>query len=134
MQNIIKQLFPHLGLPKSQSENEIYPDFRVFCSVIKYRSPRHPYFEMFIEMGRGNIDKVFSKESFRMNELIFIFPERWMSVHEQHVFMSKMKEHPDAVEKKINNILLLTSSPLIVGSFTRESVRIITFEDDKPIS
>lgn len=131
MKEMMKTLFPHITNEQKENAKQCYPNFKVFCSVVKARSPRHPYFEYIINIGMGDIDRVFSGETFNDNILIFIFPERHMSVHEQYAFMKKLKEHPDALANKIETILILTSSPLIVGNFYKEQVAILTWDDDR---
>lgn len=130
MNRVIKQLFPHINNEMSDRVKSIYPNFKALLSVIKYRPPRHEYFEYLLETGRSNIDRVFSKKSFRENDLFFVFPERFMSVQENCLFMSSICEHPDAIEKKINTVLVVTSNPQIITDFMSEQIMIIEFEDD----
>lgn len=108
----------------------IYP-FKVRCGVIKFRSPSHPYFEYIIDMGMPMISRIlYQGETFKPPaHLCFVFPERWMSVHEQYSFMNDMKNLKNV--DRINQVDILTSSPILVGNFRREMIRIATFDDDK---
>lgn len=130
MNTIFNELFGEKEWPKERSDSEkrIYPEFRVKLCVIKYRNPRHEYFQFGIDMGLSNIDKVFNKEPLS-GQLTFVFPERWMSVHEQSAFMLYLKQNPTAHE--ITGVDMITSCPMMVSSFTSESIRICTFPDDR---
>lgn len=50
-----------------------------------------------------------------------------MSVQEQYAFMQKIVEHPDA--GKLKEVMLVTSSPLIISNFFKEQVRVVAFPD-----
>jgi hypothetical protein len=129
LSNILSEIFPHAGDVLPEQVKKVYPTFNAYISVIKARPPRHSYFEWFIDMGRGDIDSVFSGELFTKKELVFVFPERWMSVHEQRAFMNVLRNHPS--QKKIETVLIATSSPIMVSDFFKEQVRIISFNDDR---
>jgi hypothetical protein len=110
---------------------QTYPHFTVRVGVIYRRPPRHPYFEFTREMGSGLIPAVLAHRPLRdPADLAFVFPERHMNVAEQQQFMSRLNGHPDALAGKIKSVDLLTISPLIVGDFLREQIRIIRFDDD----
>ena len=101
--------------------------------VIKYLPPRHEFFEFFVDLGRMSITKVFEHEPFLTTDLVFVFPERWMSVQEAHYFMWRLDQHPDVHGGKIENVDILTSSPHLISGCPRSSLRIITMGDlDEP--
>jgi len=107
----------------------IYP-FKVRCGVIKYRPPRHEFFQWIKEMGAGDIEAIIKGESFNPSStLTFVFPEAHMSVHEEREFTVFLKNHPEV--DKIKQVDILTKSPMLISSFTREMVRVVTWEDDK---
>ena len=112
---------------KDSLTGNLYP-FKVRVGVVKMAAPRHERFEYALEMGRGDIDKVFDGVPFSSTGLVFMFPERHMSVHEQRGFMSTLTKHPDV--GKITNVDILTSSPLMISDFHSEMIRILTWEDD----
>ncbi len=113
--------------PDSEA-GKLYPFFvRVAC--IKRRPPRHEFFSLFLEMGHPQIDLVMFHDKLDVTELSFVFPERWMGVAEQQAFTHVLSKHPEA--KQINQVDIITSSPLIVGSFMAEQIRIITWPDDE---
>jgi hypothetical protein len=91
-------------------------------------APRHERFDFIREMGYADIERVFSGAPFNKDVLTFVFPERHMSVHEQHSFMSVLNKHPDAANLK--RVDILTSSPIQISSFHAEMIRILTWEDD----
>jgi hypothetical protein len=100
--------------------------YRVAC--IKMAAPRHPRFDFIREMGFPHIDKIFSGESFGSMSLTFVFPERYMSVHEQQKMIWMLEKHPEI--DRLHGVDIITSSPLVIGSFRRENIRICTWDDD----
>lgn len=109
-------------------ERDLYP-FLARVGVCKYRPPRHPFFEYLINLGVGHIEDVLNHTGKLSGVLTFVFPERHMSVHEQRSFMYQLTRHPTL--DKITQIDIITSSPLLVGDFYGEMIRILTWEDDK---
>ena len=106
---------------------DTYP-FKVRVGCVKMAAPRHERFDMMLEMGSALIDKVFNGEPFMTDSILFMFPERHMSVHEQQSFMSALTKHPDV--SKIKQIDIMTSSPLLISNFHKEMIRILTWPDD----
>jgi hypothetical protein len=110
---------------------QTYPHFTVRVGIMYRRPPRHPYFEFTREMGSALIPDVLAHRPLRNpGDLAFVFPERHMNVAEQREFMSRLNGHPDAKAGRIRSVDLLTASPLIVGDFLAEMIRIIKFDDD----
>lgn len=108
-----------------------YPHFHVRVGVLYRRPPRHPAFEYVLEMGSALIPNVLAHRPLRnCDNLAFVFPERHMNVVEQREFMHQLNSHPDATAGKIKTVDILTSSPLIIGDFLRDQLRILQFEDD----
>jgi len=106
----------------------LYPFF-VRVGVCKYRPPRHPIFEMVLELGYGYIENVLYHTGKLSKHLTFVFPERHISVHEQHAFMAQFESHPNVgIVKQVD---IITSCPLLISQFYGESIRILTWEDDK---
>jgi hypothetical protein len=105
----------------------LYPFFvRVAC--IKRRPPRHDFFEFFLDVGVGMLDAVMEHNPIKQSDLVFVFPERWLGVAEQQVFTYMIEKHPDV--KNIKSVDIITSSPMLIGSFMREQIRIVTWPED----
>jgi len=125
----LEELFE--GFPEEMTEREnrdIYP-FRVRCACVRARPPRHPYFDMLHDMGAAHIDSILYGGKLRdPSSLTFVFPERWMGVHEQQRFMSQMCKHRQVSE--IKRVDLVTSSPLMLSDFLKDQIRICTWDDD----
>ena len=80
-------------------------------------------------MGMGHIDPILYHEKFDPPEILtFIFPEAHMSVHEEHAFMYKLARHPEV--DQIKQVDIITKSPMIVGNFRAEMVRVVTWPED----
>lgn len=125
---IIDSMLGDINYPKDSSAGKLYP-FKVRVGCVKRRPPRHEFFEYIREMGMPDIDKVFKNESFGGKKtLTFIFPERWMGVAEQQAFTAVLEAHPEA--KTLEQVDIITSSPLLIGSFYAEQIRILTWDDD----
>lgn len=100
-----------------------YP-FRLRTLVAGYRvTPRHSLFRHFLDMGSGLIPKILRHEPLGLAEgasLLFVLPERWMSVHEQQMFIHRLTAHPEA--NKLSIVDIVTQEALIVSGLTKESV------------
>lgn len=105
-----------------------YPfGWRVGC--VKMASPRHERFDIVRDLGASLIEALFCNKDLPAGKLTFVFPERHMSVHEQQAFTLALMSHKNA--DNITSIDLITSSPLIIGNFHRESIRILSWDDDE---
>jgi len=119
-----------LGDINYKDNTNLYP-FKVRVGVIKYRPPRHEFFEVILNMGYTNIEPILYHKKFNPPPTLnFVFPERFMSVHEQYAFMSKLKNHPEV--NQIKQVDIITSNPMITSNFKREMIRSIQWpKDDK---
>jgi len=125
----IEEMLGDINYLKDSRPGKLYP-FNVRVGIVQKRPPRHDYFQYMLEMGRTNIERIFDGISLGgLKELIFIFPERWMSIAEQQRFMSVIVKHPEV--NTIERIDIITSAPLLISNFYSEQVRILTWEDDK---
>lgn len=116
-----------LGDIDPNSDESSYPfGLRVGC--VKMASPRHSRFDFVRDMGAELLDKLFNNEPINDTTIVLMFPERHLSVHEQSSIMLRLKQHVSAND--IEQVDIVTSSPLIVGNFKRESIRILTWSDD----
>lgn len=105
-------------------------NFKIRLGVIKYRPPRHKFFEYMRTLGVNNIDAVLNhKPLMNPEQLIFVFPEAHMSVNEEQQFTLKLNEHPDV--DKIKQVDILTKSPILISEFYKEMMVILTWDDDK---
>lgn len=128
--DIFEEMLGDINYPADSKAGKTFP-FKMRCGVIKRRPPRHEFFEFILNMGKVNIDPIMNHQSFTEDgplNLTFVFPERWMGVKEQQDFMYAMALHPDV--ERIKSVDVITSSPLIVGNFFKEQVRILTWADD----
>jgi len=127
--SLIEEMLGDINYPKDSNPGKLYP-FKVRVGCVKKRPPRHDYFQYILEMGRMNIERILDGSSLNdAEELTFIFPERWMSVHEQQKFMYAMIKHPES--NSITKVDIITSSAVLISNFYNEQIRILTWEDDK---
>lgn len=104
-----------------------YPfGWRVGC--VKMASPRHERFDFIRDIGSKLVDDVFNNRTISDSHLTFVFPERHMGIHEQQAFTHTLCKHKDT--GNIQQVDMITSSPLIIGGFNRECIRILTWNDD----
>ena len=87
-------------------------------------------FDFIREMGGAQIEDVFQGRPLNSEHLTFVFPERHMGVREQQAFMLKLATHPDAMAGKIKTMDMLTSSAMMISSFHREQINILSWDDD----
>jgi hypothetical protein len=128
---IFESMLGNIKYSPDSEVGKLYPFF-IRCGCVKRRPPRHPFFEWIIDMGRRDVEKVMNGESLDKKELTFVFPERWMGVAEQQAFTHVLSKHPDA--EKIEQVDIITSSPMLIGSFMREQILVLSWEDDDKYS
>jgi len=126
---IFEELLGDINYPDDSVAAKLFP-FKVRVGVVKLRPPRHEFFEFMLNMGTIDIERILYKKSLRgKKHLTFVFPERWMSVQEASAFTSMLLKNPDV--SKIEQVDMLTSSPMIIGSFRSEQIRILTWKGDE---
>lgn len=107
--------------------------FSVRVAVIQTRPPRDPYFEYIVDVGKLNISRALYNEpglAVRPDtNLMFVFPERHMSVREQQMFVYGLVNHDET--ENIGHVDIVTSCPLILSDFRAEQVRIVTWKGDE---
>jgi len=114
---------------QSDEDDVCYYPFKCRVGVVKYRPPRHHFFEYIFQMGKPFIEPILYHEKFNMPEVLtFVFPERFMSVHEERSFTYELARHPQVGELK--QLDIFTKSPMLVGSFRAEMIRVLTWPDD----
>lgn len=105
-----------------------YPfDIRVGC--VKMAAPRHERFDFIREFGASELNGIFTGKPFTVNSLLLVFPERHLSVHEQQCLMSAIVRN--SAVGNLKSVDIITSSPLIVGNFGRDSINILQWQDDQ---
>lgn len=125
--SIFDEMLGDISYSKDSSAGKLFPFFvRVGC--VRRRPPRHEGWEFIREMGAAVLPRVFTGEALEQANLAFVFPERHLGVAEQYAFTSALANHPDVGE--IEQVDIITSSPMIVGSFLKEQVRILSWPDD----
>jgi hypothetical protein len=128
--DVFDSMLGDIDYPDDSKAGKIF-SFKVRCGVVKRRPPRHEFFEPILNMGKVSIDPIMNHQPFTKEgplDLTFVFPERWMGIKEQQDFMYALALHPDI--ERIKSVDIITSSPLIVGNFFKEQVRILTWADD----
>ena len=124
---IINEMLGDISYSPDSRPGSLYPFF-VRVGVCFRRPPRHPYFEYLRDMGQEDINRMFSGKALKKSELTFIFPERWLGVVEQQAFMVVvLKAHE---RNPITKVDIITASPMLVGDFMKEQIRILKWEDD----
>ncbi|HUU87073.1 MAG TPA: hypothetical protein VMX17_04895 [Candidatus Glassbacteria bacterium] len=120
-----------LGDIKYESDSKAGKLYPFFCRVgcIKRRPARHEFFSMFLNVGQAWIDLVLNHKKLGMSHLSFVFPERWMGQAERRAFTHCLAKHPEV--KGVKQLDMITSDPMLIGSFMREQIRIITWPEDE---
>jgi len=129
----IGDIFEHwLGdIKYDPKKRGLYP-FMARVGVVKYRPPRHEAFEYLLNLGSGMIEDIlYHKPGNIEGSLTFVFPERFMSIHEQRSFMWALCRHPQV--DQVTGVDIITSSPMLVGDFYAEMIRIIEWDEDKEL-
>ena len=128
--SLMDNMLGDINYDEDKHARELYP-FKVRVGVIKFRPPRHEFFEYILDMGMAHIEKIlYEGDTFDPpSDMTFVFPERWMSAHEQRSFMYKMCKMKNV--DKIRQVDIITSSPLMISDFMGCMIRIITWPDDQ---
>lgn len=126
--SMFEEMLGDINYEDNEFAMSLYP-FKVRVGMPYRRPPRHEMWQFFLEMGHPDIDLVFNNESFEgRTSLTFVFPERWMNVSEQRHLMYCLKKHQDA--ETIEQVDIITHSPLILGDFASHMIRVLKWEDD----
>lgn len=83
---------------------------RVACAGVQV-CPRDPMFEWHLDRGRNLIEKLLRRKKLGVSHLEFVFPERWMNIHERRLLLEAILNHPE-----IKSADILMQDPLIAGS------------------
>lgn len=115
----------------TESQKRDIPNIWFRVGVMKDIPPTDSRFEYCLDMGMPNIEKILMHEPFNLqSELTFVFPERHMTVHDEHAFIYMLVKHPQIRAAKLTTVDVITKSPLIVGSFRRDDIRIFSQSHD----
>lgn len=96
--------------------------------------PRDERFEFIKEFGASQIDAVLNNQPIKMGKvtssgegqhILFVFPERYLTTQEESVFVDCLARHDQIMAAKLTIIDVVTKSPLIVGNFLADDVRVI---------
>lgn len=95
---------------------------KVLCNrSIPPRSPMYEYIGP--ETSLSFVNRVYNHSSDLPAEATVIFPETWLSVHEQRSFMADILNHPDVGSLK--ELRIVTQSPILMGEFQGKNVLIV---------
>lgn len=116
-----------------QPDKQYHTEFPIRCLAIVSRPSRDDYFELFRDVGKPNIDKaLYNRPGLAPKPgsvLVFVFPERHMSVGEQRNFISTLHKHSES--DNIERVDLVTSSPIILSDlFANQIMTVLWPEDD----
>ena len=113
--------------------------YKLRVMIAGYRvTPRHSTFDLLLDIGSQLIAPLLYHKEIRSTHIFFVFPERHMSVHEQHNFLSQIAKHPQA--HNLERVDIVTQNPLVVGGCTKEVMRLFSIEgadglmDNDPIT
>ena len=121
--------------PKSITKRQVEIWGNIWWRVaLMHIPPRDSRFDYDRDFGLGQIEAVLNKEPLNMGvvtkgggqQIMFVFPERWLSTQEEQIFPVALSENPQIKKAKMTIIDLVTKSPLIIGNFIKEDIRIIT--------
>jgi len=124
--------------PKGPTERQLQDCFNIWWRIcLMHIPPRDTRYEFDRDWGMGQIDAVMEHLPIKLDhsvsgggqQIMFVFPERWMSTQEEYMFVPMLKSHPQIVEAKLTIIDIVTKSPLIIGNFLKDDVRIVSADD-----
>lgn len=90
--------------------------YKLRIAVAGYRvTPRDKAFEYFRDMGMQHLESILHQKTIGLSYMALVFPERWLSVHEQQQLIYAIDKHPDVKSKVLTAVDIFTQNPLIVG-------------------
>lgn len=108
-------------------------DFDVKVAICPKTPPRDPMFEYMIYMGRGDMERLFvERKPLKTANALWVFPENWLTQHEQRALMFVVDEC--GLRGELQSLMMITQSPLIASSFTRDHIRIVSTVSDVDVS
>ncbi len=91
--------------------------YRLRVAIAGYRvTPRDEVFEYLRDTGMPHLENILHQKPLGTDYLTLVFPERWLSVHEQHMLIPCLDAHPDIRSKKVTSVDILTQNALITGN------------------
>ena len=124
--------------PESPTDRQLKDCFNIWWRVVCCSIPsRDPEFEYMKDFGAGNIVPALEHDTLKMSvstkdggqHLGFFFPERYITTQEEYMFVPMIKDHPQVKKAKFTIVDIVTKSPLIVGNFMKDDVRIVQREE-----
>lgn len=92
--------------------------FTIRAAIGGYKiTPRDKTFEFFLNLGKSAIIKVLFHKLIGRQHLLFVLPERWMSIHEQSQFIPQLECHPDVMSGLLTQVDIVTQNSLMVSNF-----------------
>lgn len=113
--------------PEVDKNNDLYP-FKISVFIPRNIPPRDDYFRVWwpTDQALDFVERVHTPDAEFSSVEYVVFPENHMTQAEQQAFTLVISKHKNI--HQIEEIMLITNSPLIVGSFRRNSIRILSKE------
>lgn len=87
-------------------------------------TPRDETFEYFRDYGMNHLESILHQKPIGQSYIALVFPERWLSVHEQQHLVYSLDYHPEVKSGTLTAVDILTQNPLIVsGCHIREVIK-----------
>jgi hypothetical protein len=125
--------------PDTPTDRQLKYWRNIFWRVaVMWIPPRDPRFDMWRDMGSGQIEAVLHNEPLKMavttedggQHIMFLFPERHLTTQEEQQFPVCLYRHHQIVDAPLTVIDLVTKSALIVGGFLSDDVLVIKDTED----
>ena len=126
-------------LPNKMTERQLAHWRNIWWRIaLTWIPPRDSRFDFMREMGSPQIDNVLTNKPLKFGvqtdgggqHILFVFPERHLTTQEEHIFVPSLWGHHQIVDATLTIIDIVTKSPLILGNFLADDVRIIKDEED----
>jgi len=94
-------------------------------------TPRDNAFEWLRELGLNYLEPILHQKPIGQPYLTLVYPERWLSVHEQRYLVSALDNHPEVKSGTLTAVDILTQNPLVVGSCRKEEIVIFNMKGSR---
>lgn len=125
--------------PSKPTDRQLQDCFNIWWRVcLMHIPPRDQRYEYERDFGMPKLEPILEHRPFKLDtivkgggqQLLLIFPERWLTTQEEYMLVPQIKSHPQVKDAKLTIVDIVTKSPLIVGNFLKDDIRIVKPGDD----
>lgn len=87
--------------------------------------------DFFRDLGVAYLEPILHHKPLKTNHIVLVYPERWLSVHEQHRLIWQLDHHPEVLAGTFKGLDILTQTPLIVQNCYKGELSLVHMEHSR---